>query len=133
MTDDDLRQQYPVQGAAFDQLRRVGADRADGAVIDVDGTKYRMLVDRPATLDAHHITLQCLDAPRHKVSMVALLWARRVPYGTGVDGTGLMMRAWSEGLAVDPPASPWFQTWRVLPVVAEPRLTTRRRRQPTTE
>jgi hypothetical protein len=133
MTDDDLRQQYPIQGAAFDQLRRAGVERANGAVIEVNGTKYRVLVDRPATLDVHHLTLQCLDAPRHKVSMVALLWARRVPYGAGVDGTGLLMKAWTEGLAVEPAGSPSFHTWRVLPFVAVPRSPARPRRQRTTQ
>lgn len=133
MTDDELRQQYPVQSAAFDRLRRSGVEVADRSVIEIDGAKYRMLVDRPATLDMHHITIQAMAEPRHKVSMVALLWARRVVWGSGVDDTGLLMRAWTEGLPVEPAGSPWFHTWRVLPFVAVPRNPPRPRRPRTTE
>ena len=133
MTADELRQQYPVQAAALNRLRRAGADHADGAVIEVGGKRYRMLVDRPAAIEAHHITLQCQEAPKHQVAMVALRWTRREPYGAGVDGTGLLMRAWTEGLVVDPAGAPSPHTWRVLPFVATPRLTPRRRQQRTTD
>lgn len=129
MNEDTFGKQAPVQAAAFKRLRRVGPDRADQAVIEVDGSKYRMFVDRPCSIETHHVTMECIDAPHHKVCMVAVRWRRRVPYGVEVDGLGLMMRALTEGLVVESSGAPGMDTWKILQAVWPPKQPRRRRVQ----
>ena len=123
MTEDEFAKATPVQAEAFRQLRRLGYSRADGSHFEVNGTTWRMLADKPCSVDVHQLTMESLGpvmARGYKLSMLATLLDRRVPYGVDVDALGMLLRSLTDGDRVAVPEDPQFRTNCILSWVGVP-------------
>lgn len=91
----------PLALEAFEKIRRVGADRADGQTITCDGRKYHMTAHTVSTIRTVHVVLETLDgkAAGHKRAM-AIVEVSENGYAGGPGGLDLVLPALCEGIRV---------------------------------
>lgn len=109
-----------LQFAAFEKIRRVGADRADGGTFFHQGIEYGLTVDMPSRLELVHVVIQRIGgpAPGHQQAMAVLCLCRQDCHD--VKGLNLVMAALADGVVVKDALRPEVLSWRVLPVLPVP-------------
>lgn len=108
-----------LQFQAFEKIRRIGPDAADGATVFHNGVEYGITSDKACTLELTQLTLERLDgaAGGTQSSMAVLRWDRRDT--SDVNGLGLLMNALAVGVAM-PGQRGLDPAYRVLPVLPVP-------------
>ena len=91
----------PLVFLAFEKIRRVGVDRADGQIITHEGIEYRMIAHSISTIETHHVVLELLqgNAAGHKRAM-AFVKVREHGYAPGPGGLDLVLPALYSGIRV---------------------------------
>ena len=110
----------PLALLAFEKIRRVGVDKADGQTLMHDGTEYFITSHTVSRIHALHIVLEVKtgNAVGHKRAM-AIVEVSENGYAPEVNGLGLILPALVEGVRV--PGHPHTNLeYRVLPWVSVP-------------
>jgi hypothetical protein len=110
----------PLAFLAFEKIRRVGVDHADGQIITHDGTEYRITSHTVGAIKAMHIVLQVTKgkAAGHKSAM-AIVEIKENGYAPEFNGLSVMLPALVEGVRV--PGHPHTDyEYRVLPHLPVP-------------
>ena len=110
----------PLAFQAFEKIRRVGVDHADGQVITHDGTEYRITSHTVAAIKAVHIVLEVTEGNvvGHKRAM-AMVEIDESGYAPEFNGLSVILPALVEGVRV--PGHPHTNLeYRVLPWVSVP-------------
>jgi hypothetical protein len=123
MNGPTLRAEAPLQFAAFEQLRRMGAESAHLSVVAPvgrDDDRHQLRVDSVCRLEFNLVTLESLYSSPVGVqqAMGVLHWHRHDRHD--VDGLGLVMKAFAQGFAIEDATRPQNLAWRVLPWLPVP-------------
>lgn len=91
----------PLAFLAFEKIRRVGVDRADGQIITHEGIEHSMIAHSISTIETHHVVLEPLQgyAAGHKRAM-AFVKVREHGYAPGPGGLDLVLPALHSGIRV---------------------------------
>lgn len=110
----------PLVCLAFEKIRRVGVDCADGQIITHAGIEHRMIAHSIGRIETCHVVLERLqgNGAGHKQAM-AIVTISENGYAPGPNGLSLILPALYEGVRV--PGHPHMNLeYRVLPCLPVP-------------
>lgn len=110
----------PLAFLAFEKIRRVGVDSADGQIITHEGIEYGLTVHTISTITTVHVVLEALNGPAtgHQRA-IGIVSVQENGYTCGPGGLDLVFRALYEGIRVH--GHPHItHDYRVLPFLPVP-------------
>lgn len=113
----------PLAFEAFEKIRRVGVDRADGQTFTQNGSEYGITAHRISTISTVHVILETLQGKGagHQRAMVIVTIGSN-GYRGGPDGQDFVLRAMRDGVKVDDRHGHNLRSHHVLPWVAVPAI-----------